>query len=86
MSGEGFYVAPFRASPRWEDLEPTETIEEKRYTAEVGVFSQSKLAVVHGLRRCFDETDLVTGAAGEAMEIGESMRWELEVSVQVVED
>lgn len=81
VSGEGLHVAPFRAFTGWEDLKSTESVEEKCYTAEVGVFSQSKLAVVHGLRRCFDETDLVARAAGETMEVGESMRWELEVSV-----
>jgi len=79
-------VAPFGVFARWQDLEATEAIEEDGDGAEVGMFAEGCLAVVHGLGRGFDDADLVAAIALEAVQVGEGVSREVQVGVQLVED
>lgn len=86
VAGERLDVAPFRVFARGQDLEAAEAVKEDGDGAEVGVFAEGRLAVVHGLGWGFDDADLVAAVALEAVEVGEGVGREFEVGVQLVED
>jgi len=67
-------------------LEAAHPVEQDRDGSEVGVFAQRELAVVCGLGRGFDKTDLVAGLGVYAVQVLERIGGEAEMIVEVSED
>lgn len=69
MTRQRTNIAPLGVLTRWEDLEPTQTVEEDGDAAKVGVLPQGCSPVIYRLRRRFDEAYLVAADCMQAMEV-----------------
>jgi hypothetical protein len=82
VAGQWLDVAPLGVRARGQHLQAAEAVEQHCHAAEVGVHAERGAAVVSGLRRGFDEADLVAGGPAEAVEGGEGLGGQVRCSLR----
>lgn len=86
VAGQWLDVAPFGVFARREYLKPAEPVEEHSDAPEISVLRESKMLITCGLRRSFDQTDLIAAPMVEPMHVRQGRRWKFQVFVQKIEN